>query len=143
MTPATVRDVPRLEGIEVAHFQRSNAGNHDEYGGRCRPGDTLRHARNTDPGERGWLGNPYVAPDDHPVSRQTAIAAWASYFLRRVERDAEFREAVEDLRGDRVACWCRGVTQERTPETWCHLDVVDAYLQGDLTPVYDYLKRDL
>jgi hypothetical protein len=77
---------------------------------------------------------------DDVQERRRAIAAYLSAFLDRVQADDGFRDAVDDLRGKRVACWCRGVSQDRTPSNWCHLDVVEAYLAGDLAPVYDYLR---
>jgi len=134
--------VPSLDGLEVAHFARSSE-TFDVYGGRKRRGDDLAHAENTDPTDPGWLGNPFLMDDDADDvdERRRVIAAFTRYFLDRVDDD-EFRSAVTDLRGQRVACWCRGVSQDRTPETWCHLDVVDAWLSGDLTPVYDYLRGD-
>lgn len=135
--------IPTLDGLEVAHFARSSE-TWDVYGGRRqKSGGDLAHAANTDPGSRGWLGNPFQMDGKSVEERKRVIAAFTRYFLDRVADDDEFREAVEDLRGKRVSCWCRGVSQERTPERWCHLDVVDAWLTGDLTPVYDYLRRDL
>lgn len=130
---------PVLAGIEVAHRARSSS-TYDEYGGRHGDGDKLSHAANTDPGDPGWLGNPYIMEEETIEERRRVIGAFLRYFVDRIEDDDEFREAVEDLRGQRVACWCRGVTQGRTPDKWCHLDVVDAWLSGDLSPVYDYLR---
>ena len=134
-------EVPNLETLEVAHFARSSKTN-DLYGGRKRRGGDLAHAANTNPPQPGWLGNPFLMNDDadQVTERRRVIAAWTRYFLERVETDQQFREAVRRLRGKRVACWCRGVSQERTAETWCHLDVVAAWLSGDLTPVYGYLR---
>lgn len=131
---------PRLETIEVSHMRSA----HDVYGGRSRSDGELRHMGNTEPGTRGWLGNPYLMDDDadDPVAeRRRVIAAFLIRFLDRVEEDPEFAEAVEELRGDRVACWCRGVTQDRDPSNWCHLDVVDAYLADDLDTVREYLRE--
>lgn len=135
---------PEVETLEVAHFARSSA-TLDVYGGRkSRGSDGLSHADNTDPGEPGWLGNPFQMRDrfGDVEERRRVIAAFTRYFLDRVRDDDEFRQAVENLRGKRVGCWCRGVSQVRTPDNWCHLDVVAAWLSGDLTPVYDYLRSD-
>jgi hypothetical protein len=98
---------------------------------------------NTEAGDPGWLGNPHRMDDsrDDLAERRRVIAAFIPDFIDRLESDPTFREAVEDLRGERVACWCRGISQERTESNWCHLDVVAAWLDGDLTPVYDYLRR--
>lgn len=134
-------DVPALETLEVAHVARS-AATFDVNGGRKRPDGTLTHAANTAPGEPGWLGNPFIMDEKTVAERRRVIAAFTRFFLDRVGRDDEFRAAVEDLRGKRVACWCRGVSQVRTPETWCHLDVVAAWLSGDLSPVYAFLRGE-
>lgn len=135
------RQVPELDTLEVAHFARSSA-TYDRYGGRKRPDGNLAHAANTEPTEPGWLGNPFQMDGGTVPERRRVVAAFTRFFLDRVARDAEFRAAVEDLRGKRVACWCRGVTQDRTADTWCHLDVVAAWLSGDLSPVYAYLRGD-
>lgn len=134
-------ETPELETLEVAHFARSSE-TFDVYGGRKSSAGQLTHAANTDPTDPGWLGNPFTMDGDTAEERRRVIAAFLRYFLDRVQSDQEFREAVEDLRGQRVACWCRGVSQERTPETWCHLDVVAAWLSGDLSPVHAYLRGD-
>jgi hypothetical protein len=111
-------------------------------GGRSRQGDTIRHLANTEGTAPGWLGNPYRMDGDSVAERKRVIAAYVRVFLARVQRDEQFRANVERLSGMYVGCWCRGVSQERTPETWCHLDVVDHWLRGDLSPVYDYLRGD-
>lgn len=133
-------DVPELDGtIEVGHMR--SGSDHDVYGGRA-SGEGVRHMGNTEPPVRGWLGNPYQMDDDTVEERRRVIAAYLRDFLEHLEADDCFREAVLGLRGQRVACWCRGVTQERTPSTWCHLDVVACWLEGDLAPVFAYLNGD-
>lgn len=130
---------PRLEGIQVVHVRNT----HDEYGARSRDDGGLKHMNNTEPTTRGWLGNPYPLDDhDDDEGRRNAIHAFYHEFRAAVEQDPEFRAAVEDLRGQRVACWCRGSSQDRHPGNWCHLDVVDAWLTGDLQPVHDYLQGE-
>jgi len=127
---------PRLVGsMEVGHMRAE----HDVYGGRDRQDGHLRHMGNTEPPTRGWLGNPHEMDEETVAERRRVIAAFLSRFVARVEQDDTFRQAVESLRGRRVACWCRGVSQDRTPENWCHLDVVAAWLDGDLSPVSAYL----
>ena len=137
---ASSNQTPALETIEVVHFGRSN-GAFDVYGGR-RDDSGLKHMNNTEPGEPGWLGNPYQMLDDSVSERRRVIARYVGDFLLRVEDDAEFRAAVQGLRGDRVACWCRGVSQDRTEDNWCHLDVVEAWLDGDLSTVWQYLRGE-
>lgn len=104
---------------------------HDVYGGR---GKKDAHLLNTTPGHRGWLGNPFRL-EDH--DRAEAIAKYAKAFLGRVQV-AEFAERVEQLRGQRVACWCRR-SDEHEPR--CHLDVVRAYLAGGQEAVANIARR--
>jgi len=131
--------VPDLDTLEVAHTSRSTT-TADQYGGRSNRNGQLRHMNNTVPPTPGWLGNPHEMDEDTVEERRRVIAAFARDFLDRVESDAQFRDAVRRLEGKRVSCWCRGVTQPRRPDNWCHLDVVAAWLAGDLSPVYCYLR---
>lgn len=112
-------DVVREDGagIVVCHARED----HDAYGGRGAGGADIW---TTNVGKRGWLGNPFALEDG--ATREGVIADYARVFLDRLAADAGFREAVEDLRGKRVACWCRRSDED---EPACHLDVVDAYLR--------------
>lgn len=131
---------PQIRGtLEVCHVARS-VGEWDHYGARGGQRPDVRHMNNTEPTERGWLGNPYELEEETVAERRRVIAAYLRDFLDRVETDPDFRVAVEGLRGQRVACWCRGASQERHPANWCHLDVVRHWLEGDLNPVYWYLR---
>lgn len=120
-------------GITVCHKRED----HDTYGGRAKNG---RRMDNTPVGERGWLGNPYKMHEKTAEERRRVIAMFVPDFYARLSRDPEFREAVEDLRGDRVACWCRR-SKERSPP--CHLDIVDQFLRGGRMRVRDYLTGEL
>lgn len=133
---------PSLETLEVAHVARSTGI--DVYGGRRLVDGEPVHGGDVEAGDPGWLGSPFALGDQGDVEdRRRMIAAYLRWFLDRVnEDDDDYREAIEDLRGKRVSCWCRGVTQPRTPETWCHLDVVAAWLSRDLSPVFDYLRGE-
>jgi len=100
-----------------------NQRNTDEFDidiGRADSGES--HLLNTDPGELGWLGNPYRMSDGY--DREEAVAEYREAFRDRLEDD-EFREAVEDLRGKTLACWC-------SPRA-CHGDVIVEYIrEGDV-----------
>jgi hypothetical protein len=65
-------------------------------------------------GRPSIFGNPYVIGRDG--TRDEVIAAYKKYFLFRVRNDAEFREAVETLRGKVLGCYC-------SPQK-CHADVI-------------------
>lgn len=77
------------------------------------------HMMNTEIGKPGWLGNPYPVSD---YSREESIQNYREDFLARIHQDEQFREAVEDLRGLTLACWC-------APKP-CHGDVILEYLNG-------------
>jgi len=124
--------------LDVTHARCT----YDVYGGRQSSGNQKRHLENTEPPTSGWLGNPYPMGPDTVAERRRVIAAYTFAFMEKVQTDADFRAAVEGLRGQSVACWCRGSTQARQPDNWCHLDVVAAWLDGDLSPVYAYLRGD-
>lgn len=127
---------PALRGsMTVGHVR----GRFDVYGSRKHIDGEIRHMANADPEAPGWLGNPHDLGDSE-ATRRDGIARFTHDFLDKIERNDEFRSAVEGLRGQRVACWCHGTHQERTAANWCHLDVVAAWLDGDLTPVLDYFR---
>jgi len=84
--------------------------------GRADNGES--HMNNTPPGEPGWIGNPYPANE---YGRDECIAMFREDFRERVASDAEFREAVEQLRGEVLGCYCK-------PKP-CHGDVIIEYLE--------------
>lgn len=106
------------KGIIVCHKTEP----HDTYGGR---GTNCSHLLNTSPPDRGWLGNPYRLRDyDY---RLAVIEKYATAFLIKIEANHEFKAAVHDLDGERVACWCRHSNESEPP---CHLDVVNEYIES-------------
>lgn len=75
----------------------------------------------------GRFGNP------HPVgykcsicrvshTRETAIEKFREDFQRRIAVDPAYREAIDGLRGKRLACWCKPLA--------CHADVIVSYLES-------------
>lgn len=111
------------EGITVCHHSQP----FDVYGGRG-PQKRSISCADIEPGEEGWIGNPYPLSI---FSRATSIQMFSVSFARRIEDDPEFREAVDELRGKRVACSCR---YDYEDEPRCHLDVVDEYLRTGEVP---------
>lgn len=75
------------------------------------------HMNSTAVGEPGWIGNPYPESE---YGRERCIELFREDFYTRLEADAEFREAVQNLRGEILACYCK-------PKA-CHGDVIVAYL---------------
>jgi len=126
--------VPAAEitaGITVCHRDDP----HDVYGGR---GRGSANVRTTPPEERGWLGNPFKLGDSD--DRAEVIARYVPTFYGRLASDPDFRAAVLDLPGKRVACWCRHA-EEDAPA--CHLDVVDQFLRGGRLFVREFLRDEL
>lgn len=76
------------------------------------------HLQNTAVGDPGWLGNPYRMTDGY--RREEAVEKYREAFRDRID-DPEFREAVEDLRGKTLACYC-------TPKA-CHGEVIVEHLR--------------
>lgn len=76
------------------------------------------HMNNTEVGKPGWIGNPYPESE---YGRERCIELFRSDFEERIESDEEFRQAVENLRGEILGCYCK-------PKP-CHGDVIIEYLQ--------------
>ena len=104
--------------IQTQLVNQRNTDAYDVDIGRADGGTS--HMMNTEIGEPGWLGNPYPVSN---YSREESIANYREDFLARVHQDEAFREAVENLRGGTLACWC-------TPKP-CHGDVILEYLRDN------------
>lgn len=107
----------------------------DVYGGRSTTSSgRVRHVLNTEPGTRGWLGNPFVqedlAEEKHRrqedvtivASREEAVTRFVTTFLDAVDSRPSLRRALyEDVRGAVVGGWCQHLDED-SPQ--CHLEVV-------------------
>ncbi len=73
-------------------------------------------------GELGWLGNPYVL-ESHggDFTREESVARFAEDLLELVDESEEYREALYELQGARLGCYCR---REGADEPLCHGDVL-------------------
>jgi hypothetical protein len=69
-------------------------------------------------GFEGFFGN-YVEDGQNRYQR---VAAFKEHFLKRIESDTKFCEAVESLRGKRLGCFCMPLE--------CHGMVIVEYLEG-------------
>ena len=88
----------------------------DVYIGR---GQNGRHMLSVaKPGKRGWLGNPFTLENHH---RGASIAKFREAFEDKLDRDSEFREAVKELEGKTLGCWCQSVDEQGPP---CHGEVI-------------------
>lgn len=107
----------RLDGTtaptRVGHCRHCS---HDAYIGRGDGGDA--HLLNTEIGERGWLGNPFPV-DEH--GRAQCVERFRAEFEARLDDDPEFREAVANLRGSVLGCWCQRLNDDGP---LCHGEVI-------------------
>lgn len=115
----------------VGHSQQDPT---DVYIGRHRDSNMIRHARNTEVGERGWLGNPFVMErsaekihreqDDIEIveTREESVKRFTNYLLDRIDSDPALRKALyERVRGQTLGCWCQSVSDDGP---LCHGEVV-------------------
>ena len=103
---------------------------HDIYIGRGDGGDA--HLNNTDIGETGWLGNPYKTESGGgDYTREQSIGLYRADVLDRLDIDPAFGAALAQLKGQRLACYCRHA-RETAPA--CHGDVLVRVIEG-LEPV--------
>ena len=80
-------------------------------------------------GQRGWLGNPYTVTEH---GRYGAIIRFKEDFEERLESDDEFREAVAELSGKALGCFCQTLDDS---EPACHAQVI-AEKADELKAVY-------
>jgi len=110
----------------VGHYGHDDI---DVYAGR---GDGGRNVLDTEPGERGWLGNPFVTEDNAKQThrerpsvtivsdRFTAVVRFREVFEERLD-DEEFQAAVSELAGQTLGCWCQRLECDRPR---CHAQVI-------------------
>lgn len=102
------------EDTRVGHCRADDT---DVYAGR---GQNGRHLLSVPaPGVRGWLGNPYSLEDGY--SREESLEKYREAFEDKLERDDRFRDAVRDLAGQTLGCWCQRVDED---EPACHAEIV-------------------
>lgn len=117
-------DAGSTPDLETRVVHRDEA--HDVYIGRGGGGDA--HLNNTDIGETGWLGNPYQTQSaGGDYTRGQSIALYRADVLHRLDHDPAFAAVLADLKGQRLACYCRHA-RESTPA--CHGDVLVEVIDG-------------
>lgn len=113
-TQQTLSGEPTTEVVNQKHT--------DEFDiniGRANHGQN--NMNNTPIGEPGWLGNPYPKSDH---GRKKCIDLFREDFVERLQNDAEFRDAIENLAGKTLGCYCK-------PKA-CHGDVIRKFIEdGD------------
>jgi len=100
----------------VGHVKRDAI---DRYIGRADGGDA--DLLNTPIGDRGWLGNPFTTEQ---WSRGIAVTNFQRVFVWRLRADPEFRDAVEDVAGTTLGCWCQSLDEDGPS---CHGEVIADY----------------
>lgn len=71
------------------------------------------------------FGNPFkLEKDGGSYTREESVDEYRKWFKNKIKNDPEFREAVENMRGETLGCWCK-------PKK-CHGDVILEYLRGRL-----------
>lgn len=102
----------------VGHCQADDV---DVYAGRHGEGGS-DHFMETEIGEAGWLGNPFPADE---YTREDAVDMFMRSFLVELEGRPELREAVYELRGQVLGCWCHRLEETGDPDApVCHADVI-------------------
>ena len=71
-------------------------------------------------GRPSIFGNPF---SEKKYGRQTCIAMYKDYFEQRIAEEPAFREAVLELRGKRLGCWCKPLA--------CHGDIIKEWLENN------------
>lgn len=69
-------------------------------------------------GKRGWLGNPHTVAS---YGRENCIEMFRVDFEERLRSDEEFREAVRELAGQTLGCYCQRLEDD---EPACHGEVI-------------------
>lgn len=101
------------ERTRVGHCKQDDV---DQYAGRG-PGNA--NINTAAPGAvRGWLGNPYTLDD---YTREESIEKFREDFEAKLENDEAFREAVADLSGSVLGCWCQRLDED---EPACHAEII-------------------
>lgn len=103
----------KADGSETAVYAgRSNAG-----------GGEKTHLLNAEePGEHGWLGNPFPA---EAFGREESVARFTRAFLAVLEQRPTWRRAVaERVAGKTLGCWCQRLGERPPDADLCHAEVV-------------------
>ena len=114
----------------VGHCSKDGVAKDDEsvvYVGRRKVNGNRKHLNNTQPGEPGWLGNPYALDDGY--GREESIALFLEDMLDRIESDPEFRQKLWELKRRDVdfACWCQQFGEDGPA---CHAEVIAKVVEG-------------
>lgn len=107
----------RLRGATTA-VSDIRFDSYDVYAGR---GIGNKHLLNTPIGEQGWLGNPYHVGD---YELERSLELYEEDFEARLDTDERFREAVSELSGSILGCYCQRLGGDSPA---CHAEVIAAH----------------
>ena len=74
----------------------------------------------TEPPEFGCFGNPYPV---EIYGREKCLSLYREYFYNRLRNDLKFREAVLELTGKTLGCFCKPLA--------CHGDIIKEWLDNN------------
>jgi hypothetical protein len=104
----------------------------------CGRGAGGKNMLDTEVGEKGWLGNPFVireqAEQKHKErssieivdSRAESIEKFEQALREKCVRNPRFRAAVADLAGQNLGCWCQGIDEDGPA---CHTEAIRRVVQ--------------
>jgi hypothetical protein len=102
----------------VGHCQEDDV---DMYAGRHGDEGSQNLVTVDEPGEAGWLGNPYPTGD---FGREQSVAMFTNSLFLVLEQRPAFVDAVYRLRGTVIGCWCHRLEQTGDDHPTCHADVI-------------------
>lgn len=83
-------------------------------------------------GQDGFFGNPFGIGKGAP--KGATLDRYLDYFVRRIERDNQFKFAVQSLAGRNLVCFC-------SPDP-CHGEIMRAYIQNPEGFLHAYHTAD-
>ena len=123
----------------IVHAKRND---YDIYIGRS-PQGRVTYIK----GSTGYFGNPFKIGERTmyksrliKITREVSIMLYITWFKKRIKEDKEFKQAIDDLKGLRLACWCCPdpvviVREEKV----CHGEVILEYHEnGKLSNLESY-----
>jgi len=76
-------------------------------------------------GKDGYFGNPFVLEKEG--DRKEVLEKYKKYFYERLEKDAEFKRRVLELKGKILGCFCK---KPDNKDILCHGDIIKEYLDN-------------
>lgn len=80
-----------------------------------------------EPPNFGCFGNPYFLKDvNNEEERAEVVSKYKIYFYNRIKKDEAFKNAVLDLKGKKLGCFCK----QPNKEVACHGDIIKEWLDN-------------